>query len=369
MADVNCGHHLAGVCELMERTAEPTMCAHCQSEPTGLFRAKLGAAKALRDLAARLGAGGASFSCYRYGGRQVDAEFCAECRRNAALKQILAGERAETWRLAHPCVHRGAKTAEEEEVKCCGGKTKMVPVYACARREKTHDRKCITCTDYEGPSDRERDRAGCVSWSDLWHCHQGETILVLGCGPSVLLPGEDPDEETVDPRHIRFDRVISTNWAWKWYADICDYQLSFDPTPCLGWRPASVRLLPSSRRREMMEVLQRCHPYCIFPQTQYGNIEQGRPLPCSRNSGFAGLAMAAYMGASRIKVLGMDFCSREGRMHFYPERDREVAVRARSYDRSLERVQPDLSKLLEQIRGMGIEIENLSPISTLEWNP
>ena len=74
------------------------------------------------------------------------------------------------------------------------------------------------------------------------------------------------------------------------------------------------------------------------------------------------------MGASRIRVLGMDFGLAGERMHFYPETDFDVRRRVKSFGRNKERVQADLTKLLAQIRGMAIEVENLSPISTLDWS-
>jgi hypothetical protein len=183
----------------------------------------------------------------------------------------------------------------------------------------------------------------------------------------VLLPGEDPSAETVNPREVEADIVISTNWAWKWYADIIDYQVSYDPTPCLGWRPAHIKLLTPGRRKETMPTLEKCQPYCFFPACDYGEIAQGNPLPCSRNSGYAALAFAAYAGASVIKVLGMDFGPRAGRMHFYHESDLDVNRRVKSFGRQKERVQGDLSKLLAAVRATGAKVQNLSPRSELSW--
>ena len=255
-----------------------------------------------------------------------------------------------------------------EEVACCGGRTKEVPLYECPKHGKAHEYDCTHCPEYRPSRTKKPSPTGCVDWPELWQSHKGGTVLVLACGPSVRLPGEDPGPDTVDPHDIESDVVLSTNWAWKWYADIIDYQLCYDVTPCQGWRPAHLRLLTVVRPRETMRVIERCGPYCVFPATDSGEIARGKKLPTSRNSGVAALAMAAYMGASRIEVVGMDFTPARGRMHFYPETDFDVRRRVASFGRNKERVQADLAKLLAQIRGMGIEVENVSPISTLDWS-
>jgi len=310
------------------------------------------------------------------------------------------------------------------EVKCCGGKTKMVAAYRCEQHpEPKTDRDCARCKEYQSQSaswrtetqrtSRGQEVTTCASWESLWQIHRGQTALILACGPSVLLPGEDPSPDTVDPRPLvkakgqpirqladrdaeeaqrttclseqeslgsagLADVVISTNWAWKWYADIIDYQVSYDPTPCYGWRPPGIKLLTAARKRETMAVLEKAGVYCFFPACDYGEIAQGKPLPCSRNSGYAALAFAAYAGCGRILVLGMDFGPREDssaeapqerrRMHFYHEGKHDVERRVRSFGRQQSRVQGDLTKLLAAVRATGATVENLSPRSELSWD-
>jgi len=367
MAHLSCEHLRAGVCAFTGMPAPRSMCEHCRRDRTGLFRAGLEASRAKRDLRQRLTDGGDHFTCQRFGGLEVDARFCAVCRRNPVLRQKLASHRAATLRTLNPCLHRGREIGTEH-VTCCGGRSKEVPLYACTKHGHAHRYTCIGCPDYR-PGRKESPAAvGCVTWPQLWQVHRGRTVLVLACGPSVRLPGEDPDPERVDPHDVEYDVVLSTNWAWKWYARIIDYQLCYDVTPCQGWRPPHLKLLTVVRPRESMAVIERCRPYCVFPATDYGPIARGKKLPSSRNSGFAALAMAAYMGASRIRVVGMDFAPAGERMHFYPETDFDVRRRVKSFGRNKERVQTDLTRLLAQIRGMGIEVENLSPISTLDWS-
>jgi hypothetical protein len=172
---------------------------------------------------------------------------------------------------------------------------------------------------------------------------------------------------------VEADVVISTNWAWKWYADIIDYQVSYDPTPCQGWRPGGIKLLTATRQKDAMAMMERAGVYCFFPPCDYGDIARGKPLPCSRNSGYAALAFAAYAGCSAIKVLGMDFGPRKGRdgqperMHFYHEGKTDVDRRVQSFGRQRERVQADLTKLLAAIRATGATVENLSPLPGLDW--
>jgi len=361
-----CEHHAGGVCLLSGGPAPASMCRHCLSDATGLFRARLEANHARRTLKERLAAGGEHFTCHRYGGIEVDEEFCRQCRSNAALRQLLGSTHERERRFREPCIYRGAEDGVEE-ITCCGGRTKEVTCYRCSRRRRTHRYKCLSCSSYR-PRDPGEGSSACVSWPALWQAHRGAVILVLGCGPSVLLPGEAPGPDTVDPRQVEHEVCISSNWAWKWYPGICDYQLSYDVTPCQGWRPPGVKLLTVVRNRETMKLIDACRPYCTFPAIDYGDIAQGRPLPCSRNSGLGALSLAAYMGAAHIKVLGMDFRSRDGRMHFYPETQFDVDRREKSYGRNETRVQEDLRKLLAQVRGMGITVENLSPISVLDWS-
>jgi len=257
MGHLDCQHLTDGVCALTGCPAPPSLCEHCREDRTGLFRAKLEAVHARRMLRQRLAAAGERFTCHRYGGIQVDGEFCLACRRNPALKQRLAGNRSSALRERNPCAHRAGEIGIEEVV-CCGGKTKEVSVYACAKGHKAHTYTCRTCPDYE-PSSREKGRpaVACVDWPDLWQIHQGQTILVLACGPSVALPGEAPSPDTVDPHTVERDVVLSTNWAWKWFAGICEYQLCYDVTPCQGWRPARLRLLTVRRPQRTMNVLER----------------------------------------------------------------------------------------------------------------
>jgi hypothetical protein len=171
--------------------------------------------------------------------------------------------------------------------------------------------------------------------------------------------------------------VISTNWAWKWYEDIIDYQVSYDPAPCLGWRPPHIKLLTPVRPRATQAMLGQAHVYCFFPSCDYGEIARGKPLPCSRNSGYAALAFAAYAGARVIKVLGMDFSPREDpssaapqghrRMHFYHESDCDVDRRVKSFARQKERVQTDLTRLLSAVRKLDVTVENLASLPGLDW--
>ena len=354
-----CEQRHDGKCTLTGAIAPPDMCEHCQTDGTGLFRAQLEAANARRELGERLKAGGESFTCDRLGRIKVDSKFCVVCRVNPVLKTRMRGERRA------PCHFRGKRDGTAD-IECCGGKSKSVPAYLCSGRKRTTEQQCRKCKEYRLPRGEE-GRLACIEWPNFWHAHKGQTVLVLACGPSVLLPGEDLTPQTVDPRDIDSDVVLSTNWAWKWYADICDYQISYDVTPCQGWRPAHVKLLTVLRPRRTMKVLERCQPYCLFPACDYGNIAKGEKLPTSRNSGFAALAMAAYMGAARIRVVGMDFQPLNARMHFYHETDFDVTRRVKSFGRNQERVQADLTRLLSQIRSMDVEVENLSPISALDW--
>ena len=199
----NCEHWKDGVCKFTGVRVPRSMCEHCLRDRTGLFRAGLEAAWARRELRRRLDAGGEAqplstgatsgrlkrrfFTCHRFG-MEVDEEFCRVCRRNPVLRQRLARCRRE------PCIHRGPQIGTEE-ISCCGGRTREVPVYRCSRRGEARQDICARCPHYQPVHKREVPPAdSCISWPDLWGVHQGETILVLACGPSVYLPGDPPSE-------------------------------------------------------------------------------------------------------------------------------------------------------------------------------
>jgi hypothetical protein len=364
---MDCEQLKDGRCLAAGIPAPASMCAHCREDGTGLFRAGLAAQRAKRELKLRLARDNGRFACSRYG-LTVDDLFCAECRQNPALKQVLGARRGMAVRSQQPCLHRGEQVGEVE-VKCCGGKRKMVPAYVCDERPnvKVVEQDCLRCASYESKEPPKPEPAACASWESLWKVHEGKTVLVLASGPSVLLPGDDASADTVDPRKVEADVVVSTNWAWKWYDDIIDYQVSYDPTPCLGWRPAHTKLLTPVRPKATQAVLARANVYCFFPACDYGEIAQGKPLPCSRNSGYAAIAFAAYAGARVIKVLGMDFGPGDGRMHFYHESEFDVSRRVKSFGRQKQRVQGDLTKLLRAVRALSVTVDNLSSHSELDW--
>lgn len=135
--------------------------------------------------------------------------------------------------------------------------------------------------------------------------HKGESILVLGCGPSAYRK-----EKVVSPY-----TTIAVNDA----ADMCglkkvDYNLVCDPVSRLFGRNTLTPCSAFFYRENDWEDLLDAHvlgmtatyvPYKTSP-ILIGQKEAEHPLRHSIMSPFVAVTLAAYMGASCIGILGVD---------------------------------------------------------------
>lgn len=84
-------------------------------------------------------------------------------------------------------------------------------------------------------------------------------------------------------------------------------------------------------------------------------IDSDNTLPYTRNSPYVAVCLAAYMGAKRIGIIGLDFTSH----HFYSNTGKH------SLERHIEKINVEYSRLAESLRLQGIEFLNLSQSSRI----
>ena len=99
-------------------------------------------------------------------------------------------------------------------------------------------------------------------------------------------------------------------------------------------------------------------PFEIEPRS--GGVEVvGNRVPHFRNTPYMGVALAAYMGAKRVGVIGVDFTDN----HFW------VKDGPHRLNSDFERINAQYGKLAAHLKTLGTEVFNLSPISRLTTLP
>ncbi|MFS8979366.1 glycosyltransferase [Cupriavidus necator] len=175
--------------------------------------------------------------------------------------------------------------------------------------------------------------------------HAGATVVVCGCGPSL--------HELSDPQ-----RVVTIG--------VNDVGRLFDPTYLVVVNPRS------QFKGDRFGFVERSHAQALFTQLdlgpvqppvvrfrlgQYGgtDIDRGDVLHYTQNSPYVAVMLAAWMGARRIGLIGVDLT--EG--HFFGGRERHVlAPRLAEIDAQYGRLAVALAKC-------GVELVNLSTTSRL----
>ena len=179
-------------------------------------------------------------------------------------------------------------------------------------------------------------------WRDR---HGRETIIVCGCGPSL---NELPNPE-------RF-LTIGVN----------DIGRLFTPTYLVVVNPRSqfkgdrFRYVEQSTAQALFTQLDLGHvrpPVVRFTLGQYAGTAPaiGDALPYAQNSPYVAVCLAAYMGATRIGLIGVDFTDH----HFFgPTGRHPLASRLAQIDR-------EYGALSEALAARGVELVNLSAHSRL----
>jgi len=175
--------------------------------------------------------------------------------------------------------------------------------------------------------------------------HQGESIVVCGCGPSLK---ELPDPQ----RHV----TIGVN----------DVGRLFDPTYLVVVNPRN------QFKADRFAFVERSKARFLFTQLDLGSVDPpvvrfklgrfggtdvgtGEVLHYAQNSPYVAVCLAAYMGARRIGVIGVDLT--DG--HFFAPTGRHaLASRLREID-------AQYGKLRVALEARGVELVNLSSISRL----
>ena len=177
------------------------------------------------------------------------------------------------------------------------------------------------------------------------HTHVGKTLIVCGCGPSLL-----------DLKQPRQFTTIGVN----------DVGRLFDPTYLLVVNP------PRQFTGDRFQYVVQSKARALFTQLDLGPVNApvvqvqlgchggtdtaGDMLPYTQNSPYVAVCLAAYMGAARIGLIGVDFTEH----HFFAKTGRHpLSGRLQQIDR-------EYGALAAALRGRGVELLNLSGISRLE---
>jgi glycosyltransferase involved in cell wall biosynthesis len=184
-----------------------------------------------------------------------------------------------------------------------------------------------------------------AAWRDR---HAGETIVVCGCGRSL---NDLPCPE----------RWISIG--------VNDVGRLFDPTYLVVLNPRRqfagdrFRYVLESRARALFTQLDPRHlglehgHVVRFRLGQRGGTDfsGGDALPYTRNSPYVAVCLAAFMGAKRIGLIGVDFTDH----HFFAETGRH------SLARDLDTIDREYRQLAAALARHGVELVNLSNASRL----
>jgi len=184
--------------------------------------------------------------------------------------------------------------------------------------------------------------------------HAGETIVVCGCGRSLL---ELPEPESL--------LTIGVN----------DVGRLFQPTYLVVLNPKSQ--FKGDRFRHVVESSARAvftqlaperdlgglrHPQVVrFSLGKRGGTDLSSPdtLPYTRNSPYVAVCLAAFLGAKRIGLIGVDFTDH----HFFGQTGRHPLAR------ELARIDDEYARIGKSLAERGVELVNLSPESRLEALP
>ncbi len=178
--------------------------------------------------------------------------------------------------------------------------------------------------------------------------HAGETVIVCGCGPSLL--------QLKQP-----ERFVTIG--------VNDVGRLFDPSylvvvnPPRQFTAERFRHVASSKARALFTQLDLGRVHAPVVRIQLGRNGgtdcSGDVLHYTQNSPYVAVCLAAYMGASRIGLIGVDFTDD----HFFGRTGRHpLSGRLAQIDR-------EYGALAGALRGRGVELVNLSPASLLQSLP
>jgi SAM-dependent methyltransferase len=186
------------------------------------------------------------------------------------------------------------------------------------------------------------------SLEGFYNFHEGETILVCGCGSSLT--------EVAGPERFI---TIGVNDVGRMFQP--DYLVVLNSRP--QFSHDRYRHVEESRARAVFTQLRLglSHPHVItFRLGRRGGTDvDGATLPYTRNSPYVALALAMHMGARRIGLIGVDFTEN----HFFGRTGRHPL------SRELPQIDGEYTRLAEACRQRGVELFNLSATSRLTGLP
>lgn len=178
--------------------------------------------------------------------------------------------------------------------------------------------------------------------------HAGADIVVCGCGTSLSALGADPGLVTIG---------------------VNDVGRLFDPTYLVVVNPRNqfkadrFRHVERSRAEALFTQLDLGPvdpPVVRFALGSYGGTDGGDGvLHYTQNSPYVAVCLAAWMGARRIGLLGVDFTEH----HFFGATGRHPLAA------HVAQIDAEYGRLAEALRGRGVELLNLSPVSRLQGLP
>lgn len=188
-----------------------------------------------------------------------------------------------------------------------------------------------------------------ASLSDFRDRHAGESIIVCGCGNSL----------TVEVAQLSLTTI-----------GVNDTGRLFDPTylvvlnPARQFRGDRFDFVRRSRAQALFTQLDLgavAPPVVRFRLGRHGGTEIGPEavLHHTQNSPYLAVCLAAWMGARRIGLIGVDFTDH----HFFARTGRHP-LSAR-----LQRIDQEYTRLAESLAQQGIELVNLSAESRLQGLP
>lgn len=191
--------------------------------------------------------------------------------------------------------------------------------------------------------DSQARSEGLANWRDR---HAGESIIVCGCGSSL----------TPEVAQLGLTTI-----------GVNDVGRLFDPTYLVVLNPARqfkgdrFNFVRQSRAQALFTQLDLspvAPPVVRFQLGRHGGTEIGQQavLHHTQNSPYLAVCLAAWMGARRIGLIGVDFTDH----HFFARTGRHP-LSAR-----LQRIDEEYARLADAFQCQGIELFNLSPVSRLQ---
>jgi len=188
-----------------------------------------------------------------------------------------------------------------------------------------------------------------ASLSDFRNRHAGESIIVCGCGSSLSQEVAQLGLTTIGFNDLRrlFDppSLVVLN----------------PPKPFRGDRFDFVRRSRAQALFTQLDLGAVAPPVVRFRLGRHGGTEIGPEavLHHTQNSPYLAVCLAAWMGARRIGLIGVDFTD-----HHFHARTGRHPLSAR-----LPRIDQEYTRLAESLAQQGVELHNLSDESRLQGLP